>query len=114
MDAEEMKAKAVRELRNACLEYHLKHSNHVGGSKESAISACDEWDSPIHSIRHVVPCGENEWAFMGHINCETCKFCGWSIPVDGTRHFISVWVANDSDDAPSDKAECQQSGQTRH
>lgn len=64
-------------------------------TKEDAIAAADEWDSPIHSIRHVVRVGD-KWAVMGHINCESeCHRCGnepFDVPVAGTRHAITVEV----------------------
>lgn len=60
--------------------------------KEEAIEAADNWNSPIHSIRHVVII-DNEWAIMGHINCEhDCEFCNNPnhIPLVNTRHAITV------------------------
>ena len=61
-------------------------------TKEEAINAADEWDSPAHAIRHVVRVGD-EWAIMGHINCEDCHRCGnepHDVPVTGARHAITV------------------------
>jgi hypothetical protein len=44
-------------------------------SLNQAISNVDKWDSPIHSIRHIVKLSNGKFAIMGHINCETCKYC---------------------------------------
>ena len=59
-------------------------------SEEIAIRECDKWNSPIHSIRHVVQCGPSEWSFLGHINCEHCEFCDAESWNPETRHCISV------------------------
>jgi len=58
-------------------------------SADEAVAACDEWDSPIHSIRHVIRVGPSEWAIMGHINCEDCEFCHRGIPAN-TRHCVNI------------------------
>lgn len=55
---------------------------------EQAIREADEWDSPIHSIRHVVR-WSGGWAVKGHVNCESCPNCD-DPHVRGTRHAISL------------------------
>lgn len=56
---------------------------------EAAEAAVDEWHSPIHSIRHVVP-KDGKWAILGHINCESCEWCGKPGRPANTRHLCTV------------------------
>lgn len=41
---------------------------------EGALKASDSWDSPIHSIRHIIKYKDG-FKLLGHINCEHCRYC---------------------------------------
>lgn len=55
---------------------------------DDCIRVCDEWDSPIHSIRHVVKY-LGKYYFYGHINCESCEHC-YDLHTKGTKHAITI------------------------
>ena len=95
-------------------------------SASAAIQACDEWESPIHSIRHVVRDGD-KFVIMGHINCEHCPRCGVDPSVEGTRHHITMEppassdksaaspaAHSDSDESPPESASSQDQTQLQH
>jgi hypothetical protein len=55
---------------------------------DECIQACDNWNSPIHSIRHIYKY-QDKYYFFGHINCESCEHCD-DIHAKGTRHAITI------------------------
>lgn len=73
-------------------EFHVSEPT-VYEYLEDAIREADNWDSPIHSIRHIIR-RDNGWVIMGHINCEWCCRCGLGYPVGNCNHFIRVHDAH--------------------
>lgn len=55
---------------------------------DEAIEGADNWDSPIHSIRHIIKY-DGKYYIKGHINCESCEHCG-DLHAKNTRHAITI------------------------